>query len=78
MAATAKVLVVAAGSWPGLQQPRLWVVAAAEAAAAEVLAAAAEVMVETVKVMTAGRVMVATAEVMAVVAKVVAGRPRSW
>ena len=71
MAAAANVLVVAAGSWPGLQQPRSWVVATTEAAAAKILAAAAKIVVEAVTVMTAGRVVVAAPKVMAVLAKVV-------
>ena len=73
MAAKAKVLVLAAGSWPGLQRPRCWVVSAAEAATTKVLAAAAKVMVVAVKVMTAGRVVAAAV----VAAKVVVGRSRS-
>lgn len=72
MAAAAKVLVVAAGSWPGLQRPRFWVVAATEAAATELLAAAAKVVVVAVKVMPMGRVVAAAA----VASKVVAGWSR--
>ena len=51
MAAAAEVLVAAAKSLPGPQQPRLWVVTAMEAATAEVLAAAAEVVAAAAKVM---------------------------
>ena len=54
MAAAAEVLVAAAKSLPGPQQPRLWVVTAMEAATAEVLAAAAEVVAVAAKVMAAG------------------------
>ena len=54
MAAAAEVLVAAAKSLPGPQQPRLWVVTAMEAATAEVLAAAAEVVAVGAKVMAAG------------------------
>ena len=78
MAVTAKVLAVAAGTWLKLQRSRLWVVAAAEAAAAEVLDVVAEVTVTTVKVMTAGRVMAAAAKVMVATANAVARRSRSW
>ena len=70
------MLVVTTGLWPGLQQPRLWVVPAAEAAATKLLPTAAEVVVAAVKAMTVGRVVVAASEIMVVVVKVVAGRSR--